>query len=131
MATFSGSAGVLQISTASMAEVRSWSVETQSDTTDDTVMGDSWRTFKPSLKGWTGSADVLFDDTDTNGQVACTIGASVTVSFLMEGTASGAHKLSGTAIVTGKSITATYDGLVEASLTFQGTGALTEGTVSA
>jgi hypothetical protein len=38
--------------------------------------------------------------------------------------------LSGSAIITGKSINTTYDGLVEASITFQGTGALTEGTVS-
>jgi hypothetical protein len=48
----------------------------------------------------------------------------------MEGNASTDHRLTGSAIVTGKSINTTYDGLVEASITFQGTGTLTENTVS-
>lgn len=130
MATFSGSDGVIKVGTASIAEVRGWSVEQTGDTNEDTVMGDSWRTHKPSLKSWSGSADVLFDDTDTTGQTACVLGTVITVSFQMEGNASGAHRLRGSAIVTGKSINTTYDGLVEASITFQGTGALTEGTVS-
>ena len=130
MATFSGSDGVIKIGSALIAEVRGWSVEQTGDTNEDTVMGDSWRTHKPSLKSWSGSADVLFDDTDTNGQTACVLGTVVTVSFQMEGNASTDHRLTGSAIVTGKSITTTYDGLVEASITFQGTGALTENTVS-
>ena len=130
MATFSGSDGVVRIGTNVMAEVRSWSVEQTSDTNEDTVMGDSWRTHKASLKSWTGSADVLFDDTDTNGQTACAIGATITVSFQMEGNSTGDHRLYGSAIITSKSINSTYDGLVESSITFQGTGALTEGTAS-
>ncbi len=130
MATFSGSDGVIKVGSSLIAEVRSWSVEQTGDTNEDTVMGDSWRTHKPSLKSWTGSADVLFDDTDTNGQTACVIGTTISVSFQMEGNSSGDHRLYGSAIVTGKSINTTYDGLVEASISFQGTGALTEGTVS-
>lgn len=130
MATFSGSDGVIRIGATAMAEVRSWSVDQTSDTNEDTVMGDSWRTHKASLKSWTGSADVLFDDTDTTGQTACVIGASITVSFQMEGNTSGDHRLYGIAIVTGKTVNGSYDGLVESSITFQGTGALTEGTVS-
>jgi predicted secreted protein len=130
MATFSGSDGVIKIGAALIAEVRGWSVEQTADTNEDTVMGDSWRTHKPSLKSWSGSADVLFDDTDTTGQTACVLGTAISVSFQMEGNTSGDHKLSGSAIITGKSINTTYDGLVEASITFQGTGALTEGTVS-
>ena len=130
MATFSGSDGVIRIGTAVMAEVRSWSVDQTSDTNDDTVMGDSWRTHKASLKSWTGSADVLFDDTDTAGQVACVLGATITVSFMMEGNSTGDHRLYGSATITNKTVNASYDGLVESSITFQGTGALTEGTAS-
>jgi len=59
------------------------------------------------------------------------VGSEVTMSFQMEGNTAGAHKLSGTVLITGRSISASYDGLVEASLSFQGTGALTEGTVTA
>jgi hypothetical protein len=48
----------------------------------------------------------------------------------MEGDTSGDHNLSGSILVTGRTITGSFDGLVEASITFQGTGALGEGTVS-
>jgi len=129
MATFSGSAGVVRVGANAVGEVRNWSVEASADTIDDAVMGDTWRTFKGGLRSWTGSADVLFDDTDTNGQMALTVGASVTVSFLMEGTGVGAHRLTGTALVTGRNISASHEGLVEASLSLQGTGTLTEDTL--
>jgi hypothetical protein len=130
MATYSGSDGVIKVGSSLIAEVRSWTVDQTGDTNEDTVMGDSWRTHKPSLKSWSGSAEVLFDDTDTNGQTACVLGTTISVSFQMEGNTSGDHRLFGSAIVTGKSINTSYDGLVEASITFQGTGPLTEGTVS-
>ena len=129
MATFAGRAGVVRIGANAVAEVRNWSVEASGDTIDDSVMGDTWRTFKAGLKSWTGSADVLFDDTDTNGQMACTVGASLTVSFLMEGTGAGSHRLTGTALVTARNISGSHEGLVEASLSFQGSGELTENTL--
>jgi hypothetical protein len=132
MATYSGTDGVIKIGASGlMAEVRSFSVDQTADTNEDTVMGDSWRTHKASLKSWTGSADVLWDDTDTTGQGACVIGAEIAVSFQVEGNSAGDNKLSGSAIITGKTVNITYDGLVEASITFQGTGTLTEGAVSA
>jgi len=100
------------------------------DTIEDTAMGDTYRTYKTSLKSFSGSVDVFFDDTDTSGQGALTVGSEVTVSFLMEGDTTGSHSLSGTALVTGRTITGSFDGMVEASLTLQGTGALTEGTAA-
>jgi len=129
MATFSGNAGVVQVGSTPIAEVRGFSVEASGDTNDDSVMGDAWRTFKPSFKSWSGSCDVLFDDTDTSGQMACTVGASLTFKFCMEGSGNGQHKLTGTGIVTGRSINSTHDGLVEASLSIQGTGELVEGVM--
>ncbi|MEL0003628.1 MAG: hypothetical protein VW620_11495 [Rhodospirillales bacterium] len=130
MATFTGSAGVILVGSNQVAEVRNYTIEENMDVIEDTVMGDGNRSFQASLKSFTGSADVFFDDTDSSGQGALTVGSSVTLSFQMEGNTTGDHKLSGTALVTGRSITASFDGMVEASLTFQGTGALTEGTVS-
>ena len=52
----------------------------------------------------------------------------MTLNFAPEGTGSGAVKLTGTAIVTGKTVTATHDGLVESSINVQGTGGLTTTT---
>lgn len=130
MATFSGSDGVILVGSDQVAEVRSYSIDESMDTLEDTSMGDSSRTYKTSLKSFSGSADVFFDDTDTSGQGALTVGTSATLNIQMEGNTTGDHKLSGTVLVTGRTITGSFDGLVEASITFQGTGALTEGTVA-
>jgi len=130
MATFSGSDGVILVGTDQVAEVRSYSIDETMDTLEDTSMGDSARTYKTSLKSFSGSADVFFDDTDTSGQGGLTVGTSATLNIQMEGNTTGDHKLSGTVLVTGRTITGSFDGLVEASITFQGTGALTEGTVA-
>ena len=130
MATFSGSDGVILVGTNQVAEVRSYSIDETMDTLEDTSMGDTSRTYKTSLKSFSGSADVFFDDTDTSGQGGLTVGTSATLNIQMEGNTAGDHKLSGTVLVTGRTITGSFDGLVEASISFQGTGALTEATVS-
>jgi len=130
MATFKGNSGTVKVGANAIAEIRSYNIDETMDTIEDTAMGDTYRTYKTSLKSFSGSVDVFFDDTDTNGQGALTVGSEVTVSFLMEGDTTGSHSLSGTALVTGRTITGSFDGMVEASLTLQGTGALTEGTAA-
>jgi len=130
MATFKGNSGTVKVGANAIAEIRSYNIDETMDTIEDTAMGDTFRTYKTSLKVFSGSVDVFFDDTDTNGQGALTVGSEVTVSFLMEGDTTGSHELTGTALVTGRTITGSFDGMVEASLTLQGTGALTEGTAS-
>ncbi len=130
MATFTGSDGVILVGTDQVAEVRSYSIDETMDTLEDTAMGDTSRTYKTSLKSFSGSADVFFDDTDTSGQGALTVGSEVTLNVQFEGNTTGDHKLSGTVLITGRTISASFDGMVEASISFQGTGALTETTVS-
>ena len=73
---------------------------------------------------------MYWDETDTSGQGALTVGAEVTLNFYPEGATSGDTYYGGTAIVTGRTINSSFDGLVEASLTLQGSGALTETTVA-
>ena len=130
MATLQGNNGTVLVGSTAIAEIRSFSVDETMDTIESTSMGDTYRSFETSLKQWNGSVDIFFDDTDTNGQGALTVGSEVTISIQVEGAASGSHKLSGGAIVTGRTINSSFDGLVEASLTLQGDGGLTEGTVS-
>jgi predicted secreted protein len=129
MATHIGRDGVLKVGSNAVAEVRSFSIEETADTVEDTVMTDTARTYATTLTSFTGSADVYWDETDTNGQGALDIGASVTIGFYPEGAGSGATYYTGTALVTGVSRSASFDGMVEASVTLQGTGALSETTV--
>lgn len=130
MATHAGSEGTVKVGANAIAEIRSFSIEQSADTLEDTTMGDSARTYKPSLTTFTGSVDVLWDETDTTGQGALTIGAEVTLNLYPEGAVSGDTYLSGTAIVTGRTINSSYDGLVEMSISVQGSGALTITTVA-
>ena len=129
MATHKGSEGTVKVGSNAVAEIKSYSIEESADTLEDTSMGDSARTYKPSLSNFSGSLDVFWDETDTNGQGALSIGSEVTLNFYPEGDTTGDTYYSGSAIVTGVSRSASFDGLVEASISVQGNGALTTSTV--
>jgi len=129
MATHKGSEGTVHVGTNAIAEIKSYALEESADTIEDTTMGDAARTYTPSLTTFSGSIDVFWDETDTNGQVALAIGSSVTLKWYPEGVSSGDTYYTGTALVTGKNISASFDGMVEASISVQGTGAITTATV--
>jgi predicted secreted protein len=129
MATHKGSEGTVKVGSNAVAEIKSYSIEESADTLEDTSMGDSARTYKPSLSNFSGSLDVFWDETDTNGQGALSIGSEVTLNVYPEGDTTGDTYYTGSAIVTGVSRSASFDGLVEASISVQGNGALTTSTV--
>lgn len=131
MATFSGNDGVVKVGANAVAEVMSFTVNQNMEPIDNTVMGYSWRTHLAGLKTWDGTIECRWDDTDTNGQEALTVGASVTLDLLPEGSANGEYELTGTASITSISQTQSYDNTtVTRTFTFQGNGALTVGVVS-
>jgi hypothetical protein len=129
MATHTGSEGTLKVGANTIGEIRSFSISESADTLEDTSMGDAARTYKPSLTTFTGSVDVFWDEADA-GQMAMTVGASVTFSAYPEGATAGDKYYTGSAIVTGLTVNSSFDGMVEASITLQGTGALTLGTAA-
>tara|TARA_R110001632_G_scaffold151483_1_gene269076 strand:- start:7341 stop:7727 length:387 start_codon:yes stop_codon:yes gene_type:complete len=128
MATHAGSEGVVFSGSNQVNQVRSYTISETGETLEDTSMGDAARTYIASLKTFTGSLDVYWDETDT-GQGDLDIGSTIVLNLYPEGNASGDTYYTGSAIVTEKSITASFDGLVEMSVSVQGTGALTETTV--
>jgi predicted secreted protein len=130
MATHAGSEGTVKVGANAIAEIRSFSIEETADTIEDTTMGDGARTYKPSLTSFSGSVDVFWDETDSTGQGALTIGAEVTLNLYPEGSTNGDTYLSGSAIVTSRSISSSFDGMVEMSISVQGNGALTTSTVA-
>lgn len=129
MAVHKGSEGTVKVGANAVAEIRSYSIEESGDTLETSTMGDSARTYVPSLTSWSGSVDVYWDETDTTGQGALTVGAEVTLNVYPEGDTSGDTYYTGAAIVTSVSKNASFDGLVEASIGVQGNGALTSTTV--
>ena len=129
MAVHKGSEGVVKILTNTVAEVRDWSLEDTAETIDSTQLSDSAKTFEVGTTSWSGSVNAFWDETDTSGQGAMTAGASVTLNLYPEGATSGDTYGSGDAIISSISKSGGIDGLVEASFSFQGTGALTWATV--
>jgi len=130
MATHTGSEGTVKVGANAVAEIRSFSIDSTADTAEDTTMGLSYRTYKTTLKGWSGSLDCFWDETDTTGQGAIVDGAEITLNLYPEGATTGDKYYTGTAIVTGSTVTQSFDGMVEASFKFQGTGTLTLGAAT-
>lgn len=137
MASFVGNAGAIKINGAAVAEVRSYSIEMTADTIEQTVMGDSTRQYVKGLSTFSGTADVYWDPahfTGTNnidGEIFAAVGDSgATLAIYPEGDVGvGTDKvMEGNIIVTGYTITGNFDGMIEASISFQGTGALTYAT---
>jgi len=135
MATFTGENGKVEITaedsagTVTVAEVRSWTVEHTKDVIEDTVMGDAARTYKNGLHQFTGSMEVIYDSTHssaTNAFDPAQDGA-LTVEFYPDATTG--EKFSGSVLVTSVSRTSSFDDLVTATVNFQGSGALTIGSV--
>jgi hypothetical protein len=129
MATHKGSEGTVKSGANAIAEIRSYTITETADVLEDTTMGDSSRTYLASLKTFTGSIECFWDETDTNGQLTLDPGSSVTINIYPEGSTSGDTYYTGTVLITEKNVSASFDGMVEASFSFQGTGALSETTV--
>ena len=133
MATLTGNNGAVSINGIAVLAVRNFSIEMTADTIETTVMGTDVRTYLSGLSSFSGSADVYFDasDYDTNessfNPTAGLVGASgVTGKFYVELDAASTNvdkAFTGTIIVTGYTVNATMDGMVEASISFQGSGA--------
>ena len=128
MATHTGSEGKISIGSDTLGELRSFSLESTAETIEDTSMGDSARTYKVGLTAFTGTASVFFDETDT-AQGNVDAGTEITLNVYPEGDTAGDTYYTGSAIVTGRTINSSFDGMVEMELSFQGSGALTETTV--
>jgi predicted secreted protein len=138
MAILTGNNGVVKLdssvggSVATIASVRTFSVELTRDTIETTTMGVDVRTYLNGLSSWSGSADIYFDPAASTGTIAThavlnptsgTVGQStLTVELYLADTAG---KFSGEVIITGFTVNSSMDGMVEASISFQGSGACT------
>jgi predicted secreted protein len=129
MATHTGSEGLIKVGTDTVGELRSFSLETTSDTIESSNMGTTARTYKAGLTAWSGTASLFWDETDV-GQLALVLGTEIVIKVYPEGATAGDKYYTGSAIVTAKSVSASFDGLVESSISFQGTGALSFSTAT-
>ena len=143
MATYTGNDGAVSVNGKAIANVKTFSVDMKADTIETSAMGVDARTFVKGLSSFSGSADVLFDtvDWDTAGEVTTfnptdsgsLVGATgVSVKFFIYTDKSSGNDIAftGSVIVTGYNIKSSFDGLVEATISFQGTDAVTYSTTN-
>lgn len=139
MATLTGNNGAVTINSVNVAAVRNFSVELTADTIETTVMGTDVRTYVKGLSQFSGSADIYFDPSEFDGAestfnpTAGLVGASgVAVKLYIEQNYSSTsdYAFTGDVIVTGYTVNSSMDGMVEASISFQGTGATTFSTTA-
>ena len=137
MAILTGNDGKVRVGSTDLAAVRSFSIEITADTIETSTMGTDVRTYVKGMSTWSGSADIYFDETESN-----TLNSTLNVcaSGHAVGGAASAIKLvladgggddkwySGNVLITGFTVNSSMDGMVEASISFQGSGATTYST---
>jgi len=130
MATETSANGVIKVGSDAVAEVTGYSITYTSDTVEDSVIGDSARTYKATLKSYTASIDAMWDQTDTNGQLALNVGDNISYSLFPSGETSGDIYFTGSGIVTSLAISGSVGEMISATFEVQGSGDLTESQVS-
>ena len=128
MATHHGKEGVVTAGGTAVGELTGFTLETTGDVVEDTALTDATKSFVAGRTSFSGTLEMHFDETDTP-QTSLTAGSSIAFILLPEGNSSGDRSFSGTGIVTGMSVNNSMDAIVSRTVTFQGTGALTIGTV--
>ena len=143
MATFTGHDGQIKfadtgdsLSMSAVGNLRNFTIEQTQDTVENSVMGGgNVRTYLPGMSTFTISGDVYFDGADTVqaklDELVSKTGDETLATFEVYPSGDGTSetpantKFSGSCIITSFSITSSMDGMVEASFSAQGSGALT------
>ena len=129
MASATGNSGIVKLVTdggtlATVAEVRSFNIDETADTIESTSMGESSRTYLAGQKTATVSLECYWDSTDS-AQDDLDVSSKIDFEIYPNGVGTG-KKYVGEGFVTDKSISVSFDGMVEASFSIQATGAITE-----
>lgn len=139
MANYTGQDGSLTIGGQAVASVTAFSVDSTVNTIETTAMGQAYRSYVGGMAEWSGSADVYYNSSDATAIYNNALpdndtdfGGDGVLAFIgyPGGDATGNPKLSGNVIITGLSVSSETEGMVTASISFQGTGPLTLGTAS-
>ena len=132
MATLSGNDGSVVVGSTTVAAVRNFSVEITADTIETTVMGQETRSYVKGLSSFSGSADIYFDPSEFDGAESTfnpTTGAvgdaPIAVKLYVDQDATNDQVFTGNVIVTGYTVNSSMDGMVEASISFQGSAGAT------
>lgn len=122
-----GKDGEVDLGNSKIGYIDNFSVNIDLGTEEISQLGDNWKAYLATAKGWNGSFSGSFDYGDTNGQKSIvdnliSSGASTSVTLKLKVSAS--LTLTGTAFITGIGITGSHGGKIAGSFNFQGSGAI-------
>ena len=130
MSTYTGNDGVVQIGGNAVGEVVSFSVTENADRVEDTVLTDTNRTYKAGLADVNGTIECRYDPGDTNGQVAMTVGATVSLVLHPQGTGSGLAEWTVSATILSINTNVQFNEIIGSTFEWGAAGTLTKGTQS-
>jgi hypothetical protein len=122
MAAFHGKVGSAVFAGLTF-DMYSWSIDASADVAESTVMAEAsgYKTYLAGFNNWTATAEVQLP---AAGVGLAALGSSATLTMV-----GSTYDYVGTAICTGVSPAVDKDGVASASLSFQGSGVLTEAAV--
>lgn len=139
---YSGRDGVMQLAGTNLAKVVNFSLQANLETLETTTLSENIRSYTPGIAGYNGSATLLYYKEDNNStnttnllnKLYKTGAAGVSSSDTVELTfrwVDGAdiNDIKLTAYITSASIGASTGEIVQAQISFQGTGALSTVTI--
>lgn len=120
MACISGKNGALSVDGGStnVAQLTAWTITQNAETIEASYMGADWKCIKPGMSSWEGTAEAIFDTTETYPVIGTEVSL---VAYETTGTAT----YSGTAIITSVETAVGVEDMITTSLSFTGDGALT------
>ena len=120
MACISGKNGALSVDGGStnVAQLTAWTITQNAETIEASYMGADWKCIKPGMSSWEGTAEAIFDTTETYPVIGTEVSL---VAYEIAGTTT----YSGTAIITSVETAVGVEDMITASLSFTGDGALT------
>jgi len=130
MAAVAGYGGKVMVGGNAVAQVRNWSADIQREEIDATHMNDGvggWRSYISGLGSGTGSMDVNWDMSDTNGQLVLqnAVLTPPETAPVVKLYTNSLNYYTGSIIVTSVNVSVGTDGLAEATVNFRFTGAVT------
>ena len=139
---YSGRDGVMQLAGTNLAKVVNFSLQANLETLETTTLSENIRSYTPGIAGYSGSATLLYYKDDNNsinttnllnklyktGTAGVSSSDTVELTFRwVDGADRNDIKL--TAYITSASIGASTGEIVQAQISFQGTGALSTVTI--
>lgn len=123
-----GVAGLVDIGGNTVAELKGFSIEESVNAIDNSTINDAASSVIAGRTSWSGSVECQWDPSDTTGQGAMAIGATVTIIFKPEGDTTGDTIYTGTGIITAVSKAIADEAVITQTFSVQGVGALVEST---